>query len=105
VNAEPNAGSGSAILLNLGPNVPERVREVQFTFKPGSNAGTIPKQMKIINILVWATIATSKSMPPHNMRDRHCQIKGQISKLELWQPIKIPTKESGPNNWVPQAKR
>jgi hypothetical protein len=84
--------------------VPERVREVQFTFEPGSNAGPIPKRMKIINILVWATIATYKSMPPRHMRDRHYQMKGQISKLELRQPIKIPTKESGANNWAP-AKR
>jgi len=104
VNAELNAGSGSAILLNLGLNVPEHVREVQFTLEPGSNAGPIPKWMRIINILVWATMVTSKSMPPHNMRDRHCQIKCQISKHELWRPIKIPTKESGPTTGCHRLK-
>jgi hypothetical protein len=29
--------------LNLGPNVHERIREVQFTFEPGSNAELVPK--------------------------------------------------------------
>jgi hypothetical protein len=32
-------------------------------------------------------------------------MKDQISKFELRQPIKIPAKESGPNNWAPGAKR
>jgi len=32
-NTELNAGSGLAILLNLGLNVPERVWEIQFMFK------------------------------------------------------------------------
>jgi len=50
-------------------------------------------------------MATYTSMPPCNIREIRCKIKGQISKLELRQPIKIPTKESGPNNWAPGAKR
>ena len=74
-------------------------------FEPGLNAGPIPKWMKIINILDWATIATYKNMPPCHLRDRHYQMKVQISKLELQQPIKIPTKESGANYWAPGAKR
>jgi hypothetical protein len=52
-----------------------------------------------------ASMAIYMSMPLCNIRDIHCKMKGQISKLELWQPIKIPTKESGPNNCAPGAKR
>jgi hypothetical protein len=37
-----------AIWLNLGPDTPERVWEVRFPFKPGSNAEPVPIWTKMI---------------------------------------------------------
>jgi hypothetical protein len=58
-----------------------------------------------MNKSILAYMATYQNMPSCDMRDIHCKMNGKDSKLELQQPIKIPTKQSGPNSWVPGAKR
>jgi hypothetical protein len=91
------------ILWSLGPQVPQVSQSLgDFPFHVCPPFYTLTSPMTQTWRLPASPICTQQ---PHNVRDIHCQMKGQISKLEVWQLIKTRTKESGPNNWVPGAKK